>query len=77
MLNIAKCESNYNPYAVNLNYNENGHPTGLYQHISGYWAKRASHYGHAGASIYDAQAQADITAQMLRDGLGKLWACKG
>ena len=76
MVRIARCESNFNPNAINYNYYENGNPTGLYQHISGYWAKRASNYGYSGASVFDPVAQANVTAQMFRDGLGHLWACK-
>ena len=75
-MSIAKCESNFNANAVNLNYYENGHPSGLFQHLSGYWPARAAKYGHAGASVFDATANAEVTAQMFRDGLSYLWECK-
>lgn len=77
MLSIARCESNFSPTIVNYNYSDNGgHPAGLYQHISTYWPARAAKYGYAGASIFNAKAQANVTAQMFRDGLGYLWECK-
>lgn len=73
---IAKCESTFNPSSVNYNYYENGHPSGLFQHISGYWPGRAAKYGWPGASVFNAQAQAEVTAQMFRDGHSSLWECK-
>lgn len=73
---IAKCESRLNPNSVNTHYNENGNPSGLFQHISGYWPARAAKYGHSGASVFDPVANAEVTAQMFRDGLQHLWECK-
>jgi Tfp pilus assembly major pilin PilA len=75
-VSIAACESRFNPNAVNYGYNENGYPSGLFQHLSGYWPKRAAQYGWAGASVFDAQANAEVTAQMFRDGLSYLWECR-
>lgn len=74
-LRIAKCESGFNPNAVNYGYNENGNPSGLYQHISGYWAGRAAKYGYAGASVFDPAANANVTMAMWRDGQAGLWEC--
>ena len=74
-LRIAKCESGFNPNAVNYGYNENGNPSGLYQHISGYWAGRAAKYGYAGASVFDPVANANVTMGMWRDGQSNLWEC--
>jgi len=78
---IARCESTLNPNAVNYNYYENGHPSGLFQHLTigeygGYWKARASQYGWSGASVFNAQANAEVTAQMFRDGASNLWECK-
>ena len=75
-MKIANCESTMNPSAVNYGYYENGHPSGLFQHISGYWPARAAKYGYAGASVFDATANANVTAQMFRDGASNLWECK-
>jgi hypothetical protein len=72
---IAMCESTMNPNSVNYNYNENGNPAGLFQHITGYWSARAAKYGYAGASVFDATANANVTAGMWRDGLQYLWEC--
>lgn len=74
-VNIARCESTFNPNAVNTSYYENGHPSGLFQHISGYWPARAAKYGYAGASVFDAVANANVTAGMFRDGASNLWEC--
>jgi hypothetical protein len=76
LLRVAYCESGYNPYSVNKNYYDNGNPTGLFQHISGYWEKRAARYGSPGASIYDYDAQAKVTAAMFKDGQSGAWECK-
>lgn len=73
---IAKCESTLNPNVVNYSYNENGHPSGLFQHISGYWPARAAKYGYAGASVFDATANANVTAAMWAEGLSYLWECR-
>ena len=74
-LRIAKCESGFNPNAVNYGYNENGYPSGLFQHISGYWGARAAKYGYAGASVFDPVANANVTMGMWRDGQAGLWEC--
>lgn len=74
-VSIAKCESTMNPNAVNYGYAENGNPSGLFQHLSGYWPARAAKYGYAGASVFDASANANVTAGMFRDGLSYLWEC--
>lgn len=73
---IAVCESSLNPAAVNKNYYENGNPSGLFQHISGYWPARAEKYGYAGASVFDAVANANVTAAMFAEGHTNLWECK-
>jgi hypothetical protein len=73
--NLAKCESTWNPNAVNYNYYENGHPSGLFQHLSGYWPARAAAHGYAGASVFDAEANANVTAAMWRTG-SHLWECQ-
>jgi len=74
-LRIAKCESGFNPNAVNYGYNENGYPSGLFQHLSGYWGARAAKYGYAGASVFDPVANANVTMGMWRDGQAGLWEC--
>ena len=78
MVRIAMCESRLDPKVVNYNYSENGvdYPSGLFQHLGNYWAGRAEKYGHKGASVFNVKAQAEVTAQMFRDGLSRLWECK-
>ncbi|MDI3211780.1 transglycosylase SLT domain-containing protein [Arthrobacter sp. AL12] len=75
-VSIAMCESTMNPAAINYGYSENGNPSGLFQHLSGYWPARAAKYGYPGASVFDATANANVTAGMFRDGASKLWECK-
>jgi len=75
---IAKCESSLDNMRVNYSYSENGKdfPSGLFQHLTNYWDARATKYGYPGASVFDAEANANVTAQMFRDGLQRYWECK-
>ena len=77
MVELARCESTFNPDSVNYTYSEiAGHyPSGLYQHLTNYWPARAAKYGHAGASVFDPVANANVTAGMIRDGGRGLWEC--
>lgn len=72
------CESSLRADATNYNYSENGRdfPAGLFQHLQNYWPARATKYGWQGASVFNAQANAEVTAQMFRDGMAYLWQCK-
>lgn len=79
-LRIAKCESTYRPNEVNYNYWEEVggikyYPSGLFQHLTNYWPTRAAKYGYAGASVFDAVANANVTMGMWRDGSQGLWEC--
>lgn len=75
LVRIAKCESGLNPNSVNYNYYENGNPSGVFQHISGYFPSRAIKYGYS-TNVFDAYANANVTAAMFKDGLQSLWECK-
>lgn len=74
-VSIAMCESTMNPNAINYNYYENGNPSGLFQHISGYYPARAEKYGYS-TDVFDAYSNANVTAAMFKDGFGYLWECK-
>jgi hypothetical protein len=74
LVQIAQCESTMNPSSVNYNYFENGHPSGLFQHISGYYPARAEKYGYS-TDVFDAYSNANVTAAMFADGLSNLWEC--
>jgi hypothetical protein len=76
LLRIADCESDYDPSVVSNFVVEGVHPMGLFQHLPKYWPGRAARYGVPGASIFDADAQARVTAGMFRDGQSGLWQCK-
>lgn len=75
-LRIAQCESGLNPQSVNYNYNENGYPSGLFQHLSGYWPARAAKHGYPGASVFDPVANANVTMAMWASGSAGLWECQ-
>jgi len=77
---LAKCESTWNPSAVNYGYFEEvkgvrHYPSGLFQHLTNYWPKRAADHGYAGASVFDAEANANVTAAMWKSG-SQLWECQ-
>lgn len=75
LIAMARCESTLTPSSVNYNYYENGHPSGLFQHISGYYPARALKYGYS-TDVFDPYSNANVTAAMIADGLSHLWACK-
>lgn len=70
MLQIARCESNFNPGSVNA-YGYKG----LYQYSDSTFAGYASNAGIPGASIWDPDAQAHATAWALANGHAGAWAC--
>lgn len=74
-LRIAMCESTMNPSVVNYDYYENGHPSGLFQHLSGYYPARAAKAGYS-ADVFDAYSNANTTAAMWAEGLSYLWECQ-
>ena len=74
-VHIAQCESNLTPSAVNYGYNENGYPSGIFQHLSGYYPARAERYGYS-TDVFDAYSNANTTAAMFAEGLQSLWECK-
>jgi hypothetical protein len=68
-ISVAECESGLNPKAYNPPY------AGIYQHLESRWAKRASTYGHAGESVFDAYANVDVALQMARASGWGAWGC--
>ncbi|MET4003877.1 hypothetical protein ABIB48_002615 [Arthrobacter sp. UYCu511] len=74
-LSIAMCESTMNPSAINYGYYENGHPSGLFQHLSGYYPARAEKAGYS-TDVFDAYSNANTTAAMWSEGLSHLWECQ-
>jgi len=78
LLAMANCESTLNPNSVNYNYSENGidYPSGLFQHLTNYWGSRATQYGYDGYSVFNAIANAQVTAAMIADGQSYQWECK-
>lgn len=69
-LRVAKCESGYNPYAVNASSGASG----LFQFLRATWL--ASPQGSSGASVFDPKANAEAAAWLYkRSGPGQ-WSCK-
>lgn len=72
LLRVAWCESRYNPSA----YNGILGASGLFQIIPGTWAANSVRAGYAGASVWDAYANANVAAWMFAHGQAGQWACK-
>lgn len=70
---IAQCESGYNPSA----FNPSSAASGVFQQLQRYWPDRANQYGRAEASVFDAEANIDVSMQMLSKGMWSHWSCKG
>lgn len=75
LVEMASCESSLKADNVNYSYYENGYPSGLFQHISGYYPARALKYGYS-TDVLNPYSNANVTAAMLADGLSYLWSCK-
>lgn len=77
LLRIAKCESRFNPNAVNKNYTAGGgHPSGLFQFIPSTWTRMSLQAGYAGSSVFDATANANVAAWAFSHGRASEWECK-
>ena len=78
LLAIAKCESTFSPTIVNHSYvaPDGTSPTGLFQYIGSTWRSFSSQAGYGGASIFDATAQANVTAWAFANGHASHWECK-
>ncbi|HUQ16881.1 MAG TPA: G5 domain-containing protein, partial [Candidatus Saccharimonadales bacterium] len=72
LLRVAWCESRYDPSA----YNGILGASGLFQIIPGTWAANSVRAGYAGASVWDAYANANVAAWMFARGQAGQWACK-
>ena len=72
LLRVAKCESGYNPNA----YNASSGASGLFQFLATTWAANSVRAGYAGASPFDAVANANTAAMMFARGQAGQWVCK-
>lgn len=71
-VSVASCESGLNPTASN-----GGSYLGLFQQQASAWASRAARYGVAGRSAFDGEANAIVSAGMVRDdGDWGQWSCQ-
>jgi hypothetical protein len=70
-LRVARCESGFNPRA----YSSAGPYGGIYQHDVDLWPRRAAHFGHRGASVFDAFSNIDVSLRMVRAGGWGHWGC--
>jgi len=67
-LRVAKCESNYNPYAVN----RYSGASGLFQFLPSTWAGMPQH----NQSVFDPTANAQAAALLYQRSGGSPWSCK-
>lgn len=72
LLRVAWCESRYNPFA----YNARSGASGLFQFMPTTWAANSVRAGYAGASVFDAVANANTAAFMFSRGQAYQWSCK-
>ncbi|MGH2685917.1 MAG: hypothetical protein ACRDJP_10680 [Actinomycetota bacterium] len=68
-IRVAQCESGLNPRAYSPPY------AGIFQHDVSYWSRRAAHYGHKGASPFDAYANVDVSLRMADAQGWQHWGC--
>ncbi len=72
-LNVAWCESKYDPDAANPTSSARG----LFQHLGRYWPERSAQAGWAGASILDPEANIAVAAWLSKGGSDwSHWVCK-
>lgn len=81
MLRIAKCESTFNPNAVNKNYYAGGgNPSGLYQYLPETWNRIGGRspygVGNGPSSRFDVQHNINVTMWAFANGYSGEWACK-
>lgn len=65
-LEVSYCESRWDPDATN----PTSSAAGLFQHLPRFWADRSVSAGWAGANIYDAHANAAVSAWLVYEGGG-------
>ena len=65
-LQVSYCESRWDPGATN----PSSGAAGLFQHLPRFWSDRAASAGWAGASSYDAHANAAVSAWLVYEGGG-------
>lgn len=76
MLNIAKCESTFNPNAGATVPVWNGEKAqGLFQFIPSTWARMSAQAGYTGASVFDPVANANVAAWAFANGHSGEWEC--
>jgi hypothetical protein len=68
-LRVAACESHFNPRAFSYPY------AGVYQQDIRRWDRRARHFGHPGASPFDAYSNVDVSLKMARAWGWDHWGC--
>lgn len=77
MLRIAKCESGFNPGAINKNYYAGGgNPSGLYQYLPETWSRIGGRSGLQADNVFDWQQNVNVTMWAFANGYAGEWACK-
>lgn len=70
LLKVANCESRLNPRAVGK-----AGEIGVFQFLPRTWAKNGARLGYSPADIWDARAQARVTAEMFGRAQQWQWTC--
>lgn len=74
---IARCESGFNPNAVNKNYYAGGgNPSGVFQFIPSTWTRMSNQAGFGGQSVFDAYANVNTAAWGFANGRASEWECR-
>jgi hypothetical protein len=70
-LDVARCESGFNPDA----YNPNGY-AGVFQHAVRYWPDRADRWGFPDRSAFNGRANIIVSIRMANSADGwDIWSC--
>lgn len=72
-LGVARCESGFNPIAINSK-DPDGGSFGLYQFQLGTWNHFRTKYG-IGDEIFNADNQIEVAIRMMSDGYYSRWTC--
>lgn len=76
LVRIGRCESGFNPNAVNYNYYAGGgNPSGVFQFIPSTWSRMSDQAGFSGASVFDAYSNVNVAAWAFANGRAGEWEC--
>lgn len=74
MIAVANCESGFKQYAYNAE-DSHGGAHGIFQYLKPTWNRYTKELGATEFSIYDVEAQIQITAYLWSIGEMRQWSC--